>query len=75
MADDNDSGDRNLGDIPGDISVDPLQEQVPGYLQAAFVGRNRPIARSVADASTRLRRNVGRSLLRANSAKMWDASR
>jgi hypothetical protein len=39
------------------------------------VGRTHTQNRTDKQEYTRLRRNVGRSLLRANSAKMWDASR
>jgi hypothetical protein len=50
------TGNINLGDIPEDINVDPLQGQVPLYalpefLWAASEDRNRPPARSVAGAS------------------------
>jgi hypothetical protein len=51
-----DTGNINLGDIPEDINVDPLQGQVllyalPEFLRAAAQDRNRPPARSVAGAS------------------------
>ncbi len=50
------TGNINLGDIPEDINVDPLQGQVPLYtlpefLRAASAERNRPPAQSVAGAS------------------------
>jgi hypothetical protein len=37
MADDNDSGDRNLGDIPGDISVD--RKEYPAWYHEKSIRR------------------------------------
>ncbi len=61
MADDSaqgedETGNINLGEIPEDINVDPLQGQetsyaLPEFLWAAARDRNRPPARSVAGAS------------------------
>ena len=61
MADDSsqgedETGNINLGDIPEDINVDPLQGQIPLYaltefLWAAAADRNRSPARSFAGAS------------------------
>ena len=63
------TGNINLGDIPEDINVDPLQGQVPLYalpefLQDKSAERNRPPARSLAGASITSRGSaavVGRS--------------